>query len=434
VIKLRGYTPEEIIAEPLDASLTPESAAYIKSLIRQQLDENRTGDFPADIFYTNTAEQPCKDGTTVWTEVITNYYRNKETGRVEIQGVTRDITERKKAEKELHEANLRLESLSITDGLTSIANRRHFDTVLTQEIARHARSGAELSLIMLDIDHFKAFNDSYGHVKGDECLRAIGQVLRECAIRPADLAARYGGEEFACILPETDYSGAVIIAEKIRREIQTLAIPHKASSTAECVTASLGVITMHCSTGELADEILAKVDALLYRAKSTGRNRVEFVAAHDITLTAVAKEFTGTFVRLVWEDSFCSGNQLIDTQHRALFNVSNNLLEAVLSGHSSTAISHIITQLLDDASQHFRDEQKILETADFPGVSQHIIEHAELLAKGLELLEQFKAATLSVGDVFQFLVSDLVKIHMLVADREYFPFIRHAVTAIENEI
>ena len=220
-------------------------------------------------------------------------------GKPILQATVRDITDQKRAEEALEESNRRLEALSTTDALTGIANRRHFDEVLAKEHARHVRSGEKLSLILLDIDHFKAFNDRYGHVKGDECLRLIGRVLSECANRPADLAARYGGEEFACVLPETDNSGAVAIAERIRRSIQALAIPHKASSAAECVTASLGVITQQCVAGEPADEILTKVDTLLYRAKSSGRNRVAFVAAHDMTLKSDADETKGNFGSLV---------------------------------------------------------------------------------------------------------------------------------------
>jgi diguanylate cyclase (GGDEF)-like protein/hemerythrin-like metal-binding protein len=324
---------------------------------------------------------------------------------------------------QLEDASSKLETLSITDSLTEIANRRHFNTVLVQEIARHARSGVELSLILLDIDHFKAFNDSYGHVKGDECLRLIGQVLRECAIRPADLAARYGGEEFACILPETDCSGAVIIAEKIRRGIQTLAIHHKASTTAECVTASLGVLTMQCTAGEMADDILAKVDALLYRAKSSGRNRVEFVAAQDISVILDKEEIHGNFIQLVWKDSFCSDNPLIDAEHQSLFQVSNELFNAILSGRPSPEISIIIGRLLADVTRHFQNEQMILEKAGFPGLQKHLEDHAKLLARGVELSGRFEASTLSVGDVFQFLAYDVVMIHMLEADREYFPYI-----------
>jgi diguanylate cyclase (GGDEF)-like protein len=187
-----------------------------------------------------------------------------------------DITDQKRAEEALEESNHKLEILSITDGLTGIANRRHFDAVLAQEYARHARHETKLALIMLDIDHFKTFNDCYGHVAGDECLRRIGQVLAANATRSADLPARYGGEEFVCILPETDSDGAVGIAEKIRQSIQELAMPHERSSVAECVTASLGVVSVMCSVGGSPVDIVAKADELLYVAKSMGRNRVEY--------------------------------------------------------------------------------------------------------------------------------------------------------------
>lgn len=204
-------------------------------------------------------------------------------GRTVFQATVRDITERKQAEKALEEYNRKLEALSTTDGLTGIANRRRFDEALSLEYARHARSGAELSLILLDIDHFKAFNDSYGHVAGDDCLRQIGRVIAGCTARPGDLAARYGGEEFACILPETDHVGAVIIAERIRRAIQALGITHKASNVADCVTASLGAATTHCQTEGSVTNFVAQADDLLYRAKSLGRNRVESMFFQMIT-------------------------------------------------------------------------------------------------------------------------------------------------------
>lgn len=187
-----------------------------------------------------------------------------------------EITERKLAEKALEESNHTLEALSITDGLTGIANRRHFDEILTNEYDRHARSEGELSLIMLDIDFFKSFNDSYGHVKGDECLRQVAQVMADCVTRPADLVARYGGEEFVCILPETGSSGAMALAEKIRRRIIARAIPHKESSVADCVTASFGVVTAQCAVGGAVMDIVTRVDEQLYLAKSSGRNQVKF--------------------------------------------------------------------------------------------------------------------------------------------------------------
>ncbi|MBF0573111.1 MAG: GGDEF domain-containing protein [Desulfamplus sp.] len=167
--------------------------------------------------------------------------------------------ELREANNKLSEINLKLASISITDGLTQIANRRHFDEIISQEYARHVRSQANLSLILLDIDHFKAFNDNYGHVNGDECLRQVARVIADCAVRPADLAARYGGEEFACILPETDSNGAVTVAENIRIGVMALKIPHKASKAAEYVTVSLGVITVQCSENISVVEIVAKV-------------------------------------------------------------------------------------------------------------------------------------------------------------------------------
>ena len=127
---------------------------------------------------------------------------------------------------------------------------------------------------MLDIDCFKSFNDTYGHVKGDECLKQIASVIADSTNRAADLCARYGGEEFTCILPETDLSGALLIAEQIRQGIFNLAIPHEKSDIAEFVTASLGVVTIHCKTDKTAIDLVVKADELLYKAKSSGRNRV----------------------------------------------------------------------------------------------------------------------------------------------------------------
>lgn len=338
-----------------------------------------------------------------------------------------EITERKRSEEALEELNHRLESLSNTDGLTGIANRRHFDAVMAQEYDRHARSGLKLSLILLDIDHFKAFNDTYGHVNGDQCLQQIAQIIADSAVRPADLAARYGGEEFACILPETDSRGAVAVAEKIRQDILACGLPNKGSSVADCVTASLGVVTVQCVPGGSVVDIVAEADELLYRAKASGRNRVEFSASRG-----VGGELRGEIIQLVWQDSFCCGNELIDSQHHALFHISNELLEAILLGRPAQVVSAIITRLLDDVSQHFHDEELILESVGFPGRSQHVADHAKLLAKGLELVHEFKVSTLTIGTVFQFLADEVVMKHMLETDREYFPFLNKGRTGSDG--
>ena len=184
----------------------------------------------------------------------------------------------------------------------------------------------------------------------------------------------------------------------------------------------MGVVTVPCAVDRTAVEILDQADELLYRAKSSGRNRVEFVAIPDVALTPEGR-IKGNLVQLVWNDSFCCGNRMIDSQHHSLFHVANKLLEAALKGLTDTEISAIISRLLVEARQHFHDEELFLESTSFPGRSHHAEEHDKLLTKGLELSQQFDASILSVGDVFQFLVYDVVMVHMLGAAREFFPFI-----------
>jgi diguanylate cyclase (GGDEF)-like protein len=174
-----------------------------------------------------------------------------------------------------------------TDGLTGLANRRRFDEVLETEFARLRRSGAPLSLILIDVDHFKNYNDSYGHVAGDECLKKIGAVLDVSLNRAPDTPARYGGEEFAAVLPETEHEGAIAIAERIRAEIAALGIPHRESPTADHVTISLGIITHDCSAVGSPREFVLMADEQLYRAKSEGRNRIACRNRSQIANTAL---------------------------------------------------------------------------------------------------------------------------------------------------
>lgn len=165
-------------------------------------------------------------------------------------------------------------SLAKTDGLTGIANRRQFDEVLDKEFSRLRRSEAPLSILMLDVDHFKRFNDSFGHLEGDQCLMRIAAVLKSNIARSSDLAARYGGEEFAVILPETDHAGALRLAEHIRTEVAALNIHSWKLPDQNGVTVSLGVVTVQCDRLNTALEALALADRELYRAKQEGRNRV----------------------------------------------------------------------------------------------------------------------------------------------------------------
>lgn len=172
----------------------------------------------------------------------------------------------------------RFARMAATDGLTGLGNRCYFDAMLAHEHARHMRSGAELSLILLDVDQFKAFNDSYGHVSGDNCLRAIAGAMQKAVSRATDILARYGGEEFVLLLPETHLKGAVFLAEKVRKAISDLGIPHVHSGVGH-VTASLGVASARLVQGSSARDIVEEADVQLYAAKASGRNRV---AAHSL--------------------------------------------------------------------------------------------------------------------------------------------------------
>ena len=176
---------------------------------------------------------------------------------------------------ELENTNRSLQILSLEDSLTGLGNRRQFDLSLTQAYRRGMRNHSSMALIMIDVDHFKRFNDLYGHPVGDECLRKIGLALKNTLGRPSDVAMRYGGEELAAVLSETNAAGARIVAERIRATIEALAIPH-AGSPVGCVTISLGVaacVPQEQDGGTVA--LIEAADRALYAAKKCGRNRVQ---------------------------------------------------------------------------------------------------------------------------------------------------------------
>ncbi len=173
----------------------------------------------------------------------------------------------------LHRQYWDLQLLSDTDSLTGLANRRRFDRVLRDEVKRARRGDASLSLMLVDVDHFKLYNDSYGHTRGDYVLEVVAERLSQCMRRSQDLAARYGGEEFACVLPSCSKEGARLMAERIQESIDALRLPHLFSPTAPRVTVSLGVVTLESGTPCEPDRLVAQADKLLYQSKEHGRHR-----------------------------------------------------------------------------------------------------------------------------------------------------------------
>ncbi|MDH5508942.1 MAG: diguanylate cyclase [Nitrospinota bacterium] len=198
-----------------------------------------------------------------------------------ILSLSREIKERKDRElkllkltRELEEANKKLEVLSSLDGLTGVANRRILDQALSKEWMRMARSSQPISMLLIDVDYFKKFNDSYGHIAGDECLKKVARAISFSVSRPGDTVARYGGEEFAVILPETDGPGAQRVAVAIMERVGKLGIRHESSEIGKTLTVSQGVATMIPVDSKKSSALLEMADKALYKAKHEGRARI----------------------------------------------------------------------------------------------------------------------------------------------------------------
>ncbi len=191
------------------------------------------------------------------------------------------VRNNERIEADLREAQEALEVIATHDSLTGLANRRLFERALVIEFGRGARQSSPLALIMVDIDYFKLYNDTYGHVAGDHCLTQVAQALQGCCQRQADLAVRYGGEEFAVLLPDTDIQGALAMAEQIRQSVMVSQIPHSGSA-AGCVTVSLGCYAFVPSGRDSIEVFIERADAALYQAKATGRNRVSALSVQPL--------------------------------------------------------------------------------------------------------------------------------------------------------
>jgi len=261
---LLGYKPEEMVGQHTDALILPEDIPALRSAVARILASDDQTD-------SETVRMRRKDGSTVWMEINARLVRDPVTEEPkEVVTVLRDITERKLLED-------KLSTLALTDGLTGLANRRAFDQALDREWMRTLRESSEISLLLLDIDHFKEFNDRYGHLVGDDCLRAVAAAVSG-AVRASDVVARYGGEEIAVILPSTLIAGAVEVAEKVRSAVEALRLCHEDNPEAGSdLTVSVGVATALARVGgtmRMPESLLLAADNAMYKAKHEGRNRV----------------------------------------------------------------------------------------------------------------------------------------------------------------
>jgi diguanylate cyclase (GGDEF)-like protein/PAS domain S-box-containing protein len=258
-----GWRPEELIGKTPDSIVTTDSLPVLAAA------HTFNQAHPAETRPV-TLEMRKKDGSTAWMEVKASIVRDPVTGE-ETETVLgmRDVSIRKALED-------KLSLLALTDGLTGLANRRAFDESLNREWLRTLREGSQMSLLILDLDRFKEFNDRYGHQVGDDCLRAVAVAVRS-AILPTDVACRYGGEEIAVILPGADCAGGLKTAEAVRAAIEALDFPHERDSGSGRLTASVGVATAlsrHGGTMRMPETLLLAADNALYKAKHLGRNRI----------------------------------------------------------------------------------------------------------------------------------------------------------------
>jgi diguanylate cyclase (GGDEF)-like protein/PAS domain S-box-containing protein len=260
---LLGWRPEEMIGKHVSSFVHPEDFPLVVDVVERTLSQGIHSD-------SITVRGIRKDGSLVWMETSTRVIRDETTREArEFVIVLRDVDERKAFQD-------KLAALALTDGLTGLANRRAFDEALSREWKRTLSKGSAISLLLLDLDHFKEFNDSYGHQVGDDCLRAVAAALRG-TVRESDVAARYGGEELAVVLPDTHSAGAVELAERFRAAVEALGLTHSANPEGGgVVTVSIGVATALSRDGgtiAMPEGLLLSADLALYKAKHEGRNR-----------------------------------------------------------------------------------------------------------------------------------------------------------------
>ncbi|HZG75094.1 MAG TPA: diguanylate cyclase [Paenibacillus sp.] len=253
--------PDELLGTDLFDYILPDAHRKMELLIQRiyNMEYEDIPPFETKLVRRKTGDVIDVEGTSAFVE---------HNGRKMLQVVLRNVTKRS-IEKE------RLQRLSQLDGLTNIANRRYFDVVLNREVNRARRNKLPIALLLFDIDNFKKYNDMYGHLTGDDCLKRVTEAAGKMLKRPGDLLARFGGEEFAVLLPETDEYGAEIVAEQLRLQIQSLAIPHPQSDVLPVVTISVGVSSMTRPTTADIVPFIERADRALYAAKRNGKNRVE---------------------------------------------------------------------------------------------------------------------------------------------------------------
>jgi diguanylate cyclase (GGDEF)-like protein/hemerythrin-like metal-binding protein len=313
-------------------------------------------------------------------------------------------------------ADERTRQMAMKDKLTDCWNRFRIEEVAQQEMLRLARYGAPVSLIMIDLDFFKAVNDRFGHGTGDQILKDFAATVQSC-IRNTDVLGRWGGEEFIVLLPASSYFVTATIAERIRAAIEAGAHPNGIR-----ITASLGFSS--CQSSDSWDEWLARADLALYRAKAEGRNRVE---AEMPLLNEDSPSGPGV-ARLTWSREYETGDGALDLQHRKLFEQANHLLGAMTGGASHQQIADRVGSFIAAMEAHMRDEEEFLARLGYPDCEEHAAQHRRLIERSGKLLDRYARNELEIAELLHFVIYEFSAQHLLIEDGKYAPFVRRVTS------
>ena len=297
------------------------------------------------------------------------------------------------------------------DPLTGLYNRRYLDSTLDRELSRCKREGLPLALIMIDLDHFKNVNDTYGHQAGDEIPKMLGATLSGFA-RAEDVACRYGGEEFLLLLPKVSIATAGERAEDLRRHFSEAVLQFGEFRLQTTLSVGIAIYPDH---GKSVDELLQSADRALYLAKRGGRNRVEMESCRVGGETGP----TNPVAELIWHERFLTGHSEIDRQHQALLATTNSLLSALAAAAPREAVSALVNALLGELKRHFEAEEALLDKTQDPAAA-HVADHQRLIVKATALMDQTRAGTADMGEIVDFLTRDLIGEHIIESDRPAF--------------
>jgi diguanylate cyclase (GGDEF)-like protein/hemerythrin-like metal-binding protein/PAS domain S-box-containing protein len=356
-------------------------------------------------------------GVVIWVDLTVHLLRDDRGNPDSLVVTAVDITEQRRAETAFREMSMR-------DPLTKLPNRRLLRDRLQSALARAERDESKVALLFLDLDGFKPINDTLGHEMGDWLLRAVAGRLGSC-LRGYDTAARLGGDEFVVLLPALSQREDIHrVAERIRTSLATPFITEDGKRLE--ISVSIGV-SLYPEHAESANDLLHAGDEAMYAAKKSGRNRIAFSERVPgvSAVPEVINDVHSGLIHLTWEPGFASGNAFIDTEHRELFRLSNQLLDlATRTDARGHAIGSAMARLVRSVEAHFQHEERILDQAAYPELAEHAAKHRQLAERAREVSKRMVEQPIAVGDILDFVVAKVIYGHVVTEDRDYFPLLK----------